>query len=341
MLWDGRAYCQPCVQNASPELYELAVSGGRLEETLTRDDLKFTPFMLRLAPWVFGLFLTVFGVPIISGVLFFGGDILATISGLSCFGVVICFVFVGQSYARLWAARMKHTPRTVAIEDGELTVVSPQSDHAKAPLQESRWYYGSPLADEPAAFTSMRKSVVFETPAGSIACGHTPEKCSQWKAFMELSRIPQSPPVGCLWLLLLGVAGLAGGIGVAVGIAYIAVAITGDSGWYLLIMLGIIQGPLMAITYPTCPQMHFDYARKVLHPVVVALPLAAVAFFICGGIGQSYVAGLVGALVNGSLGALFAWLCLVRIKAAHEKERESRSHLLPIVNQSNAASESD
>jgi len=265
----------------------------------------------------------IFGLPF--GLLFLAGkaDIWGLVFVLAFFGGGGMIFLSLQSVLGVVVLRSR-LPRKLAIEDGQLIVATPKN-HNNVPITDCKWYFGSTAADQPYMFTGLRRGVVIKTPESQIAIGHNHEMLDHWRAFLSLTRIPHDPPRGCLRLIAIAGAGMIVGIVAGCVIGYIVSMITNNNMWTSALgFMGVIEGGVVALIYGTCTSEGAAATRKRLHPALVGLVFFAI------GTRFGAIAGLRGALICGSInamfGALVAWFCRAKIHAT-EMERELADQL--------------
>lgn len=317
-LWDARTYCRKCVEEVSPDLYDLVTSGGQLHDTLDRSDIRAIRYFLSIGKWYLVLLMLVFVLP--AGLLVLGGkvEIVVLVFILAFFGGG-GMVFL--SLAALLKARAfrSQLPRTVTVQNGQLIIHTPDEQES-VPLTDCKWRFGSTAVDEVCLFTRLRRGVVIQTLEEQIACGHSRDMLSHWRAFLLLARIPENPPLGCLRLIGVAGTGMIVGLVAGTGIGYAVSMITSNNAWTATLgFMGVLEGAVVALAYASCTSEGAFASRARLHPINVG------SAFLVVGVMFGRGAGLTGIVVCGGINAIFgvlvALFCQAKINAA-KSERE-------------------
>jgi len=198
-LWDGHAYCQRCVEIASPELARYARSHEKLEETA---------FFERGALWRSALRMELI-IALLFGALSctYGYSIFGPI-GIA-YGLAMSFVICGLQAASqlpLFVRISRWKMPTVIVHDGNIECFrGRRKAHwvQSMPLENVSWRLGKSRQDSGLRHTIVpRQEVVILTvpwKAGRrlsvsdrYACGWTDEKRRIWIAFLTLANVPRS-----------------------------------------------------------------------------------------------------------------------------------------------------
>jgi hypothetical protein len=311
-LWDGRGYCRKCVDEVSPKLWEFATAGSRLEETVTRGDIRAFRYVLFMGKWWLIAVTLIFGL--LSGLLLLAGRADAWVAPLlwafcAAFGLVFLLL---QSVLGVVVFRFR-LPRTISVENGELRIVTPKEEKS-LPLTACRWYLGSTAVDPLCLFTGLRHGIVIQTPESQLACGHSEEMLGHWRAFLSLTRTPQNTPFGCLKLLgIVGVGMIIGGL-LGSGLGYIVSSVMRDARWTpTLGFIAVLDGAFAALINAASTAEGSKAARKRLHPANIGFRFFALGMMI--GWTRGLLSGLVCGAINGVFGALLAWFYCAKIRA--------------------------
>jgi hypothetical protein len=190
-LWDGKDYCETCVQTASPLLAVAGSGSARLLEKITlapreaiRDELTYWLFT---GPLIIGFFVYC-GITNGAGAIaggFVGALSVVAAAVLRCVGV---------------ARRARQVHGTVAVENGSLIVWHPSLGRATWALRDCVWRYGK--VHESTLFFSRlhlrRQIIIVEGPLTdglfcrtrqSVACGLTTESRQVWEGFLKLAGV--------------------------------------------------------------------------------------------------------------------------------------------------------
>lgn len=310
-LWDAKWYCRPCVEDASAELYQMAVNGEPLEESITTGDVN--PFRV---PWLYmsaapitaTFFATIF---LCAGETDF--ETLAIVFlALLLFGIL----FVGAAFGIGQIAFRWMLPHEKRIESGDFIVQDP-SETKRIPLQKCEWLI-SRVYNGPVYFATGSRLCVSILAFDKLNyIGLTDQSRERWKAFLTLAGVSPVQPSGCVTQILLclasvlffGVAGITiGNIAAMFANHRLGAAACLFSG----VLLGVVDGFIVWVIY-------FNFAtgteerRKTFNPLYVGLIAALLAGkATLGGAAAgifSWPAAIAICLANGVFGAVVSWLC--------------------------------
>lgn len=324
-LWDGHQYCRPCVETASPRLYELAANGKAFEETLTRDEVSVALFVRSFAR----SYLAYLGV-----LLFLPLGLLTLIHQEALVGLLAAMFFFGGGgilNMTIWAsvnisAVRDSLPRTISVQGGTLKVKTPLKEE-NFRLTTCSWYPSHGGIDDPSFYSGQRRCIAIRISAeDQISCGYTDEMRAQWSALLTLTKTSLEPLPG--WWRILHAAGLGTCIGAPIGVVLglLVTRMTGNELWpFALGGMGSIQGALAAAIYSNCTDLDPEIARGRLNPILVG-----VQFSLIGG-GCGAIGALPGALIFGTLssllGLVLVWACRAKIRRERSYTASSRHDL--------------
>jgi len=198
-LWDGRDYCEECVEAACPGLADYARTHPGLKEGPPPDVLVLLAMFAMIAPLSLAMF------------LYLGLSLLV-------FLIVLSFVVIGVAtyFATCLVAGCGDRP-TVTAGDGRLIACNWADHRRKRPrllapstvynLDAGIWWreaialsisFAAVMKKEPfqrtivlIAFRRMKLMGIIPLPPAHIFCGWTPEMRERWKAFLTLAGIPR------------------------------------------------------------------------------------------------------------------------------------------------------
>ena len=207
-LWDGKDYCQDCVERLCPGLSDYARAHDVLEDEMPPDKPG------RLKTWwrIVGL-LTL--VPVLASAgLLVGLGLQAT---ALIFGLMLICIIPG---ALLLLASVQMAPRIlprVRLVDGRVEVYRPLHHKGQTPmvsyaLADAHWREGwfqeeSFCRGRGGAIVARQRVVLLQAPerwkgvrpqSEYTATGSSPEMLARWKAFLKLAEIPTGKPPSAL-----------------------------------------------------------------------------------------------------------------------------------------------
>ncbi|WP_299460967.1 hypothetical protein [uncultured Gimesia sp.] len=320
-LWNGRRFCRSCVESVSPELFEFARSGGQLVDVVQVSDVRSLLFLVNFGK-MFLVFTFLFCF-LFWGLLALIGigneeDLLSPWTLFAVFGGGGLILILLKSLILNLIKRF-HFPRMISFKTGHL-IVRYASQQKHFPLEKCKWYVGSTiLSDLICLSTDLRQGIVFQTPEGLFACGHSPETLKHWYAFLILARIPHVPAPRSLLYIPYGSLGMVVGTLAGFGIGHVVAMITSQERWIPgFVLLGEFEGAIIASMYVYYSRYSSRNAYQRFQPVIWGL-----LFFVFGAI-TGLIEGESGALVvgslNGVIGAIVAWYCCTQISDLRSEE---------------------
>ncbi len=188
-LWDGRDYCERCLEARLPGLADYARSHSRLEETSADEPGRVAMRLLAMEAGIFAIFFLVFLA---------GGASpaeAALVVGLLCFvqgGIQLPMFF--------WTSRRNKT--TIVVENGTVTCrrrIMHIRETFELPLGDFNWTIGRPsrdMAQQHARLWPFGKVVLLKQRNASFwvrraqifACGWTEETKRVWVAFLQCAQ---------------------------------------------------------------------------------------------------------------------------------------------------------
>lgn len=310
-LWDDRVYCRKCVEDVSPELFEFVSNGGRLEETVEKSDVSLKKYFKGAGKKTVAVAFIIFMLPFL--LLAVLDQVNAKVDLLIGF-LIFCGGFViGYLLLKMKLELIRRSlPRTVAVESGELLVISPQ-DEIRFPLAECKWKFGGVDRDGITYFTGLQKGITINSAADFISCGHSPEMLKYWGAFLILAGVRRKSYWDALRILLISITGTLMGFLFGWGVGHLVALLTNNQIWILSLgFLGAFDGFGTGFNYAYYTSYGAKAAHKRMNPGFLGG-----AFFIIG-IKVGMIAGAPIALlcggINGVLGVIVAWCCRLWIE---------------------------
>ena len=117
-------------------------------------------------------------------------------------GLVFSLTVALFTYAALVVRNRSALPRTIALDDGVLTVESPDQEES-VKIADCRWSRGDSWQDNACIFLPRRECLLLELPGGEqVACGLTPETRGSMQEVFEHFRLGLTPHMPVLEFLL-------------------------------------------------------------------------------------------------------------------------------------------
>ncbi len=215
-LWDGKLYCEECVEKHYPGLSDYAREHEVLDDEIPYD----RSFLLREQRKVMA-FLTVAIVSTMAFLIYAAGPEFRVAAALYLGGfgmLILAATYLGGRLTLYWT-RNVHYMR-VRVRDGSVTITDPENAYSRPrvfALEDLRWYLGS-IRDE--GFTlprsqayrrhrsvyesqPNRETVLLVAPANlvniawknrRVAVGSTDAMRRIWVAFLRLAGVPEDEP---------------------------------------------------------------------------------------------------------------------------------------------------
>jgi hypothetical protein len=144
---------------------------------------------------------------------------------------------------------------------------------------------------------------------------------------LQLSRVREAQQIGCLWWLGMTVLGLVVGAAAGWCLGQLGARLFNNPFMvWTFPILGGIDGIASAILLLGCTSEGEEAARQRLHPALIGLTFMVLGLKV--GVGGNWPMALVGSALNGMIGFLVAWICMLRIRAAELNDELDRARNL-------------
>ena len=325
-LWDDREYHQACVDQVSPTLRRSLAEYQELSDTVTISDVRWSRYVVTMWRFFLSVSLVVVGIPL--SVLSVLGAV-PPIAIPAVFAILGLFAFVYlclQSWLGIRTLR-EVLPRTVSIGPGGLVIRIADDEPWSVPLGSIAWYIGNTSYDPLCLFTSLREPVVLRVGESHIAVGLDGRLRENWRAFLELSRIRQSPPASMGRVAVCMFAGLVIGAVLGFAVGQWLAALTEDWVWKVRIgLLGLTDGVLLAALYASYAKDRYAVEQEGVGAIALTSAIcssaAGIIFSLDCGWRVSAACGITNTLAFGTV--LFAYALWSRIARGDPIDSDER-----------------